>query len=285
MPPIAGDIPGGLGPGWTVKEEWDIGDLPFIESAGGFSGDPCGDTLAWSLDGTRITLSSGANTQDIIRTFQCSTPFDPSTAFSQVSVQQKLNPGNGVFNGAGTAFYCIHTVGDEIAQFGATQFALNNQAGELSDITKGNVGFTSSTDGGFTINAAGSILFWMGRNGGNRWATFNIPAGNLDAFTTLADVTAPVSIDTSGQKMNAAGNLIVQTRGSNGIRFLTFDDLQTLGSPVAGADQSLAALTAIDIRPEKVWFNPNDTREIWLSDEEGGGVQLGCYFTNVPEPL
>ncbi len=280
MPPVAGGP--GEGPGWSLIEEWDVGDLSFIEGAGGFNGAPCGDSLAWSLDGTRITLSSTDNSQDNIQTFQCSTAFDPSTAISRVSIQSKLNPNNGVFNIAGGKYFCIHTVGDEIAAFGATQFAVNNEAGELSDIDKSELGFTSSTDGSFCINPAGDVLFWRGRNGGHRWVTGTIPGGDLDSFSQLVSVAAPDTTSTQGLAMNKAEDLIVKCLGSAGVSFYTFDNLQTLGSAADGASQSLAALTAIDMRPDHVWFNPNDTSEIWFADEETGGVQLSRFATNVP---
>ena len=267
---------------WTLIEEWDVGDLTFIEgNTGGFDGASCGDTLAWSPDGTYITLSSSANDQDIIRSFECSVQFDPSTAFALVGSQSQVNPGNGVFNGDGTAFYCLHTVGDEISQFAATDFVIAG-TGELSDITKSNLGFNADNDGSFIINPAGNILWWMGRNNstGNHWVTVNIPDGDLDSFTTLADV-AGFSVDRNGLAMTIAENLIVQTRGSPGIRFLTFDNLETLDNAAVGSNQSLAGLTQIDMRPSRVWFNPQNTSEIWFSDEDTGGVKISRFATNV----
>ena len=68
IPPVLGGP--GEGPGWSLIEEWDVGDLPFIESE--FAGNGCGDMLAWSPDGSVITLCS--NSQDRTRSFSSPTP-------------------------------------------------------------------------------------------------------------------------------------------------------------------------------------------------------------------
>jgi hypothetical protein len=37
------------------------------------------------------------------------------------------------------------------------------------------------------------------------------------------------------------------------------------------------------MRPEQMWFNPADTREVWLASEQSSNIRMARYATNTPE--
>jgi len=270
-------VTGGPGGGWTLIDEWETsaGDLASISAA--FNGSPRGTNLWWSPDGTVLTL--GSSSDDTVKSFSCSTPFDPETA-SQISTLGILNPSSLRMNDAGTQCYINIVVGDVWANFPASGHTFSGLA-STSDIDKSELGFTGSSDGNALFAPDGSYILWDGGNGSDE---------TVDVQTTGGDFDSPVEIDRQlypetvtlgigksrlydGQKKWLQGN------GAPGIAFCEMDAARDIATISIGVAQSVAGLTFV--RPREIWFNPADTREVWALGDQTG-IKLARFATNVP---
>ena len=138
-------LPSGGG-GWTVENSWqNLGDgqLQNIwDTFNSFGGRPRASTLYWSPDGTRLTLTSSTSDDTIV--FNVATPFDPETTSYAFSYPFS-NPAWGQYNSNGTR-YVEHGTTDTLRMRAANNWGVTSDT-VLSDVSKTEVGFTSSVDG------------------------------------------------------------------------------------------------------------------------------------------
>jgi len=279
MEPVAGDA----GPGWSLIQEWDagLGEITAIDaafsSAGGFSG------IVWNPSGTLLTLASTGN--DTVRTFTCSTPWDPDTA-TLTATRAVSNPrimGDGQ---TGSQLFINTVVGDVIENYPFTGYTIG--AGAItSDITKANAGFSGSSDGSAVIGPDGDYMYWAGpANAGADEVLKYIttPGGDLDSFTVVAtetDAAINNGLTVLYSPLTADGKLWIEgVAGSPILRFFELTSALDITTLTVGANQSLAALTSQN--PVAIWFNPADTREVWTQGSNGADIQLARFATNVP---
>jgi len=265
------------GGGWTLIQEWDTnaGDMVTIDAA--FNLNARGQGFYWNVAGTLLTLCSA--TDDTIRTFACSTPYDPDTA-TQVNGRAVVNPQGLHWNAAGTLLFCHVIVGDRIDAIPGSGFVVGNGA-VVSDITKADVGHGGPGDGSKVMTLSADFMLWEGD--GDIIKRISTPGGNLDAFAVQA--TEPMT--------GGTGNLVIGTSpltldnksycrgvGAPGVEFVTMDDALDVATINYSVAQSLSGLTSM--RPVYLWFDPNDTSEIWTQGDLSGGMQLARFATNVP---
>lgn len=280
IPPVAGDIPGGLGPGWSLIQEWDagVGDLTAIDtafsSAGGFAG------LIWSPDGTLLTLCSTGD--DTVKTFTCSTAFDPDTA-TETATRAVTNPRIMGADAAGTMLFINTLVGDLIENYPFTGHTIGAGA-VTSDITKAEAGFVGSADGAAAIGPDADYILWAGPNTDEYLKYITTPGGDLDSFTvdtSHLDNTVNPTLVVLYSPITADGLLWIEgVAGTPAIRFLELTDPLDVTTLSVGANQSLAALSSQD--PIQAWFDPSDTSEIWTVGSAGADIQLSRFATNMP---
>lgn len=272
---------GGPGGGWTVIEEWeeDSGDLPdlvndvsIITRNNGFF---------WNPAGTLFTIANTSD--DWIRTYQTTgDPWDLSnlTRIASIGV---TNAQNIKVNTAGTKMMALIIVGDEIAEYNLTNFQVTNNT-QQSDITKAEVGHTQSTDGRFTMSNDFTTLLWDGRDGSGDEIKEIALSPDLDNFVIQQTYTNQ-NINPGGggwSPMTADGLEWYKCTGAAGIQRRLMSSPYDVSTVANWADTySLASLTQIDCRPNHMWFNPEDTREVWIGQDTGGNLKFTRYATNI----
>ncbi len=274
------NVTGGPGGDWTLIEEWETsaGDLASITAA--FGGSPRGTNLWWSPDG--LTLTLGSSTNDTLKSFNCSTPFDPETA-SEVSTRGILNPTSLRMNDAGTQLYVNEIVGDLWSNYPAIGHRFTGGA-KTSDVDKSEVGFAGSTDGNASFDPAGNYMLWDGDDAGDKTKDVSILGGDMNSpsvIQTEVTTTNPTLVIGKSRMYDGATKWL-QGEGAPGISFCEMDAARDIATAVYGVAQSIAHLTFV--RPREIWFNPLDTREIWCMGDQTG-LKLCRLATNVPVPL
>jgi hypothetical protein len=285
------DVTGDLGGGWTIDDEigglantgeWDTanGDLGFLFAT---NGNNRIDGFAWSPDGSVLTISNGLT--DVIQSFECSTPFQPNTA--SLATSRAVTNGNTIqFNDEGSLLFTTTVVGDQISSYPCTNYKINT-TGTIKHLTKSDVGFTGSPDGSWSASFDLDTVFWSGDDGSDAIKKIATPDGDLDNFTvnqTYNNTSINPSASRGESHTTLDGKLFIKCNGSSGLRFrrmTTANDLSTVIDWLT--NQAVNSLSVIDMRPSHIWFNPKDTRYIWVSDDPSSRAQFCRYKTNTPE--
>lgn len=264
---------------WTLIQNWRFADGDMVAIGAAFLGDPDGRPgVIWSPDGTVITLASNS---DVMISFSCSTPWDPDTA---TWIQQRgvTNPGHMFANKDGTQIW-VDRVGDNFVNIPASNFVVALIAvPETSGMTKAERGFTGSADTSYYPVDDFSACYMDGDTvSGNRVHRIDFsPDGNLDAPSIGPDdpINWTQNGSIGGSKVTKTGRDIYRGAGAQGVERLQFGtpfDATTLVS-LGTFDNE----TEVGFRPETVWFNPEDTTEVWITGDVGG-LELARMLTNI----
>lgn len=276
------DVTGDLGGGWTAENEWttETGDLSGIESAMTFLR---ADGIAWSPDGSTLTLTNMGD--DVIYSFNCSTPWDPNTA-SLVTSRGVTNANGLVMNEAGTLLFSLTVVGDQISSYPCTNHRINT-SGTAKHMTKGDVGFSGSADGSFSASFDLQTVIWNGTDGGDAAKRISVPSGDLDSPTvnqTYVNAAINPSAANGESQVTLDGKTYLKCLGSQGFAFRRMSTAWDLSTVASWSDnQSVQSITTLDFRPEQVWFNPKDTRYVWAKYDGSGFLRMVQFATNTPE--
>ena len=285
--PSGAPSPGGA---WTVEQDWQYtsGDLTYIyDTFIAFGGRPRAGCIAWSLDGTKLTLQSTSS--DNTLTFLVATPFDPNTAFQVVFFSVGvLNETWGMFNASGTRWVSMGST-DTYRMYNASAFVPSNSGAPivLSDVSKTEVGFTSSTDGAAVWGPTFDYMLWMGGQTSDAIKNISTPGGNLDAWVeeelyyngTIDPNNSPPS------NLDKSETMFFQGAGSQGVTICSFNSPREVSSWNRSAAYDIRLLGSFDFRPGGSWFDPNDTRYVWMIADPTSNLQIVKYATHVPESL
>ncbi len=265
------DVTGGPGGDWELIQFWNtnLGDMAGIETA--FSNNTRGQGFVWSPDGTKLTM--GSTSADQVKTFSCSTPFDPDTA-SEIASINLTNPY--IQGSTGSRIFINVVVGDVVQNHPFTNYIIGS-GGASSDFAKsdwpqGGSGDGPSTfpqDASYVMNAFTDIL-WYG----------STPGGNLDALagqTSHFNGAISVNLSTGFSPITDDGLRWYQGIGSQGIRFWDLTNPVDPSTLTYGAPQALPGGSGI--RPSACWFNPLDTSRAWVQGDLSGGMQLAVFDT------
>jgi len=281
-------LPSGGG-GWSLIQEWDTDDLigapsllTSIDVAFQASGGRCrSQTLAWSPDGSRLTLSS--STSDDTKCFLCSTAFDPSTA-SQIFSYAVTNPAWGHYNRGGTRFVENTIVGDQYVMYTANNFVVTSGVPIVDNIiTKNDVAFNSSSDAPAVFAPNFDYMLWYGRNNtfGDALRNISTPGADLGSFIIADD--GYQALDINGNPfsgLDKSETIWMRGEGAPGVSFNQLDGIRDVNNYTEGAPQSVGGLSTI--RPNSVWFNPLDSSEVWIADDTSSNFRMSRFATNVP---
>ena len=266
---------------WTLIENWDTNnslddnEMAAINSA--FNSSPRGSGGAFSPDGTKLTLCSTSD--DTIKTFTLSTPWDPDTA-SETSTRNTVNPTHLYINAEGTQLWVLASP-DTIYNHACTDFVFDGAAA-TSAAAKGEFGYNGSGDGGYYPAGDFSSMIWDGNQVGlgdrTRRGIFT-PSGNLDSFSLspLVPMDYIRSASTGGSKISNDGTTYYRGRGSSGIERVVMStpyDPGTMTTTIFDMDAE------IGFRPSYIVINPDDTSQVWIVGDNTG-LQLARMATNV----
>lgn len=232
--------------------------------------------FAWSQDGTKLAIANTSD--DNIKVFTCSTPFDPDTAGGSPSVFGITNPWGGLhYNKAGTKIASIYVVGDVIAQWNCSSHVLSDNVVD-SNLTKAEGGHSGTQDGPFTCNQDMSRIYWFGDS--DRFNRIGLsPAGDFDSFS-LDQTATPFS-----QNFNLGSQITTMNLGEDAF-YITIGGTATnlrLYEMSTAQDTSTCSLTGTfdcntitgtrpggsSWRADKCWIDPEDTTHIWVAVEFG----------------
>ena len=289
VPPMIGPFPINYNnpDNWTLIEQWDtnngvgMNEMASIDAA--FNGSPRASGPCWSPDGTRLTL--GSSSDDTIRSFILSTPWDPDTA-SLTASRAVTNPSHMFMNASGSQLWTLVVVGDLIRNYPCSNFIITG-LDISSDMTKQEAGYTGSGDGSFYATRNFESMMFDGRlqfgADRTRFITFT-PAGNLDApsFGDAVDPVYNVNATLGGSKISNDGLNYYHGIGSQGVRWI---QMTTPFDPTTISISDHNILPEINgLRPQYVTVNPDNFSEIWIQNDASGGMQLARMLTNAPAP-
>lgn len=279
--------------GWTLVGEWDTrdgtgidGDISYIY---GTHAATRGNGFSWNPDGTRITIMTTSS--DLITTLNCSTPFDPESAFSVAGNDGETNPGNGRFYLGGTAFCTIRGTGDEISRLiTASPYVIWGGNHEHSDITKSDIGYTGASDGFWTAPEDLSYLIWHAPETGSPFHNYihyvTTPGGDLDNFVLQNSFDVEAIAPAIGQHLSDLSldqKSFYMCRGSQGISLVTMDAATDIDSIVYGTVADITTQqnsAAGNWNIDSVWIDPNNTRYVWVQGDQGSQqMQLAKFDT------
>lgn len=259
--------------GWTLIQQWRVadGDMAAIDAA--FNARSDGRSgIVWSPDGTRLTLGSFGD--DSVRTFSCSTPFDPDTA-SLLASRNVTNPGHLFTNDLGTIMWYERS-NDTTVAIPISNHTISANA-ESSSMTKAQAGFSGSSD--VTIYPLNdfSAMYIDGPPTDVRRIDFS-PNGDLDSRILGASVNTTWTQNGSikATKLSQDGTRIYRAAGSQGIEVLEMSTPFDVTTMTSLGTFAIPALTNI----EAVFINPADTSEVWVSGNIGR-LELARLATNV----
>jgi hypothetical protein len=269
---------------WTIEGEWNTndGDMAGIVSA---MTTVRNNGFWWNPDGTRLHVCNTSD--DGIRTFTCSTPFDPDTA-SNLTNKGETNPNHPKVNGAGSKVLWIRNVGDEISHWPANNYTISGGAGEDSDITKSDVGFTGNQDGTFTCDKDMTYLLWLGEVGTTSNIKYiTVGAGtDLDNFTVQAtqNIETPMPTVEKGLSMLSLDELsFYLCEGGAGVRLVTMDEPHDIATINFGTIEDLDTQFTSPISGWNIlhiWIDPANTQYVWVGGDDSG-MQLAKFNTGV----
>lgn len=259
---------------WTLIDFWRVadGDMTVIDNAFGNQSDGRSGSI-WSLDGTVLTLASFGN--DTIRSFSCSTPFDPDTA-TLIATRSQTNPGHLFANADGSSIYTLATP-DTIFEFATlSPFVIPTNAqlaSATSALTKAEMGWSGSTDPSYYPLDDFSALYTDGpisSTAAVKRIDFTTP-GDLDTEVLGANFFSEnwtVNSAIKGSKVSKEGTRIYRGVGAPGIEIIEFSTpyLTTSMSLIGTFDNPAEWGT---FRPEHVWINPEDTSEVMIAGNTG----------------
>jgi len=267
---------------WTLVNEWDTreGDLSTIDAAFTLNSN---DGFAWSPDGTKLTICNAAD--DIIRTFSCSTPFDPETA-STLSSRSETNPQGIQFVLDGNAHLQRIVVGDEFTRSPSSSYQVGGGA-EHSDITKADVGFTGNQDGFIVPHPDLDYLLWFGETGTETEIKYiTLISGSLNSYTVQATqgIDPPLSaVGLMVSALNKNQESFYMVGNSPGVRLVTMPSAHDIANISFGTVEDLATQfsPASNWAVNNIWTDPEDTRYVWIGGDTYPGIQLAKFETNV----
>jgi hypothetical protein len=276
------DVTGDLGGGWTVDAEYSeaAGDLTSILAT--MSIRRC-DGFAWAPDGSAITISDAND--DVIRSYNCSTAWNPNTA--SLFSSRAVTNGSGVhFNESGSLLISQTVVGDQIVSYPCTNHRILG-SGSTKTLTKASVGFSGSADGSWASSFDLDTIFWSGPDGGDAFKRISVPGGDLDNFSvdqTYVNGDINPNAGSSESQVTIDGKLFIRAQGSQGLRFRRMTTANDLSTVLNWLDaQAVNGLAVLDHRPSRIWFNPKDTSYVWTSDVGGSNLEFVRFKTNTPE--
>lgn len=267
---------------WVVAEDWSRaqGELTNIWNAFvAQGGNPRDAILWWSPDGTVLTL--GSSSADNTLVFSCSTPWDPDTA-SQIFNLFVTNESWGHYNTAGTRYVGISST-DTYRMRAASGHGISN-ATVLSDVSKTEVGFTSSTDAPAIWGPDLDYALWMGGDGGgDAIKDVSFPSADLDSWVVESTYNHG-SINPSGQSvsnLDATETMCYEGAGSAGCYIISFDSPREITSFARSSvyDLRTNVPASFDFRPGSIWFDPNNTRYLWMVADPTNNLQIVKYDT------
>lgn len=272
---------GGPGPGWTVIEEFEenSGDLPDLEND--VTTITRNNGFFWNPEGTLFTIANTSD--DWIRTYQTTGAAWDLSNLTRIASISVTNASNLKVNTAGSRMTALIIVGDEIAEYALSNFTVTNNT-QQSDITKSNAGFTGSTDGRFTMSNDFATLLWEGVDAGGDASKEISLSPDLDNFIVQQTYNNAAINPGAGDfsPMTADGKEWYKCLGSPGIGRRVMTTAYDPSTVTNWSDTySLAGLTQIDCRPNEMWFNPEDTSEVWVAQDTGGNLKFSRYATNV----
>ncbi len=280
-------LPSGAG-GWSLIQEWQtiLGELTSIDDTFQASGGRCrGGTVWWTADGGKLTLSSSSS--DNTKVFICSTPFDPSTA-SEIFSYGVVNPKWGSYNRGGSRWVENKIVGDEYVMYTANDYVITNGTPIVDNrITKADAGFNSSSDAPAIFAPDFSYMLWYGRHNttGDGLRNISTPNADLGSFIIVDQGNQALDINSSPfSNFDKTETIFMRGEGSPGVSFNQLDNPRDVDNYTEGAPQSLSGRGS-DIRPQAIWFDPDDTRTVWIVDDPTSNFRMALYATNVPESL
>lgn len=277
------------GGGWTLDQAWEtnLGDLDNIDNAFQASGGRArASTVAWSPDGTKLTLSSSSS--DDTKCFECSTPFDPGTA-SQIFSYAVTNPSWGHYNKNGTRWVENTVVGDQYVMYTANGWVITNGTPLVGNIiTKNNMSFNASSDSPAVFGNDFEYMLWYGRNNtfGDAMRNVTTPAADLGSYIIVDDGYQALNINGNAfSNLDKSETIWMVGSGSSGVAFNQLAGKRDVVSNIIeGTPQDIRSLGP-DIRPGAIWFDPDDTRYVWVTADPSANFQMARYATNVPESL
>lgn len=268
-------VPSGSG-GWTQVGRWDsdAGDIPAIVTA--FNGFPRGQGIAWSPDGNTLTLCSTSD--DSICSFNCTTPWDPSTAVL-ITRRPVTNPQGLCFNIGGSQLITRVIVGDRWDNIPAAGHVVGLGA-VTSDITKADIGAGGPTDGfmSFSGDLGHSNSEQRGPVGTNTQRGINFsPNGDLDGFSLLTAVASPVGINIALTQMIPDLTQYYRCLGAQGFQIVNRPNApEATGVGVSAIDNTGLG----GFRPNHAWIDVNDTSSVWCVWDTAG-VRIAHFATNI----
>lgn len=268
---------------WTLVEEWDTdtGDLTFIFNT--LNSFVRNTGFAWSPNGTKLTI--GNSSDDVVRTFQCTTPFDPNSANAVLETRSVTNPTNLFFTNGGTRMLYVRTVGDVIAAVPASNYTVTTLA-ETSQIGKGEVGFNDSGDGAFVPSADASYVLWWGETNNVdelKYVTFS-PPGDLDNFTVQETVTNDFGANLFSDRMtplSADETRIFTPRFNQVVAMIEMPAPHDIANISIGADVDLGPQLADNWAfSAGMWIDPLDTRYVWVAHDSSARLAFAKFDTH-----
>jgi len=260
---------------WTLIQSWETGsgDMVAIDAAfNGLSGFTGG--VIWSLDGTVITLASTG--EDRIRSFSCSTPWDPDTA-TLIATRTVTNAIHLFASADGTLIIYERST-DTMVGVAVTNFTINGSA-ETGAMNKAASGHSGSVDRSFYPIDDLSYMYVDGPGLTRiRQVDFTGGAGDFDNPILGQESTINWTQNGSvgGSKISKDGTRIYRGAGTAGVEILEMStpfDLSTITS-IGTFDNDAEVGFSVDT----VWVNPEDTTEVWVVGTSG--LQLARMATN-----
>lgn len=251
--------------GWTSAAYWaeEDGDLTSIAApVGGFPGNNVGQQgFVFSPDGTKFTLGQD---DGVVRTFTCSTPFDPSTG-SVTSSYNVTNLTNPHVHQNGNILYGFISTSGVVGAYLMSDFAVTGSGAALSSMADSEVSLSSAYHGPFATD--GSHFCWGDVPNRARTIQLNGSLDNFSVIVTDNSATAGVFDQTGYSCFTKNGKQFIQ-RASSPAGSLRIVDLSTpydvsTAVPQASVNFSNKSGSPYTYSPEHIWFDPNDTTFVW----------------------
>jgi hypothetical protein len=230
--------------------------------------------FAWSPDGTKLTISSEAD--QAVRTFTCSTAFDPDTA-TLTATKTVTNPQGMQFVEDGAFFIVTAVNGDVHQKYPATDYVVNAAGALASDVDKSEAGLDGTGDGCQGFHTDGTWSYWIGEQTTTQDEYFvyeTYTGGDLD-LDAVGD-----SLDITLTGLTPSPNQILSHPSTDGLKWYfvsggsavllqvtTLGDLSTFSN---GSSTNLGALVGA-WSPTMVWID--------LGGDTGGEIQLAKFIT------
>lgn len=287
-PPMLEGVRGGVfcdPSNWTLDSEWDTreGDMSNIDSHYG-SGLDC-QGFGWSPDGTYLTIACAVDAS--IKTFTCSTAFDPDTASSSPTGTISIsNDGWFRWISGGTRWFHINVVGDVIQEYNSSGTAYVVASGSLQhDLNKNEVSIGGTSDQPFAPDPSGTFLYWLGQNSASpfQFRLVYVPLSpDLDNPGTESILNNPsvTSVEDFTVTNNAGTHWL--SVALSGARLWQVDSEGDVSSLSIGSEVDIETQFTYTWSPSTIWIDPNDPSSVWVAGRQGGSgeMQMAKFSTN-----